>query len=221
MLLITSRAHPTEARQAFARRWPGLARHPVVGSWWVALNGFGMPGAQSLREIEGALSSHANRLHHLGATTPARSTLADANAKRPAQLFADLFAILAAQATPGLRRSMRDAVHLVAATTIRLTDLARAWADYEAHGAQVKLHVDFDAGLAIPANFAFTPARVSDITAAQDMPLEAGATYVYDLGYYDFSWWSKLHEAGCRFVSRLKTNTSPRLIETRAVAAVA
>ncbi len=64
-----------------------------------------LSGAQSLREIEQSLSSHAGRLYHLGATVPARSTLADANAKRPAQLFADLFAVLTAQASTGLRRT--------------------------------------------------------------------------------------------------------------------
>ena len=39
------------------------------------------------------------------------------------------------------------------------------------------------------------------------MPIEPGATYVFDLGYYDFAWWRRMHEAGCRIVTRLKTNT--------------
>lgn len=177
-----------------------------------------LSGAQSLREIEQSLASHRGRLYHLGATVPARSTLADANAKRPAQLFADLFAVLAAQASPGLRRATRDAIHLVDATSIRLTDISRAWADYEAHGALVKLHVDFDADCEIPANFAITPARVNDVSMAHALPVEPGATYVFDLGYYDFSWWARLHEAGCRIVTRLKTHTRPRIVETRAVA---
>ena len=161
-------------------------------------------GAQSLREIEHALASHANRLYHLGATNPARSTLADANQKRPAQVFADLFALVSLQADPGLRRATREAIHLVDATSIRLSDLSRAWADYEKHGSLVKLHIDFDANEQVPANFAITPARVSDITMAHTMPVEAGATYVFDLGYYDFSWWARLHEAGCRIVTRIK-----------------
>jgi hypothetical protein len=175
-------------------------------------------GAQSLRDIEQSLSSHRGRLYHLGATVPARSTLADANAKRPAQLFADLFAVLTAQASPGLRRATREAIHLVDATSIRLTDISRAWADYESHGALVKLHVDFDADCEIPVNFAITPARVNDVSMAHTLPVEPGATYVFDLGYYDFSWWARLHEAGCRIVTRLKTHTRPRVLETRAVA---
>src|SRR6266567_9187661 len=37
---------------------------------------------------------------------------------------------------------------------------------------------------------------------AKAMPIEPGATYVYDLGYYDYGWWARLDEAGCRFVTR-------------------
>ena len=39
------------------------------------------------------------------------------------------------------------------------------------------------------------------------MPIEAGATYVFDLGYYDYGWWAKMDAAGCRIVTRFKANT--------------
>ena len=186
-------------------------------SQFVALMYGQLSGAQSLREIEHGMASHARRLYHIGATAPARSTFADANTKRPAQLFADLFALMTMSASRGLRRHLREAVHLVDATSIRLTDASRAWADYEKHGALVKLHVDFDADRAIPANIAITPARVNDVCMVAAMPIEPGETYVFDLGYYDYSWWARLDAAGCRFVTRLKTNTHPRVIEERAV----
>jgi IS4 transposase len=52
-----------------------------------------------------------------------------------------------------------------------------------------------------------TAANLNDITAAKAMPIEAGATYVFDLGDYDFSFWAKLDALGCRLVTRFKTNT--------------
>lgn len=194
-------------------------RRLTTKSQLIALIYAQLSGAQSLREIEQSLASHQTRLYHLGATRPARSTLADANQKRPAQLFADLFALLTMQATPGLRRATREAIHLVDATSIRLTDLSRAWAGCGRNGCLVKVHVDFDAGEEVPANFAITPAWVNDICMAETMPVEPGATYVFDLGYYDFSWWAKLNEAGCRVVTRLKSHTRPRVLETRDVKA--
>ena len=39
------------------------------------------------------------------------------------------------------------------------------------------------------------------------MPIEAGATYVFDLGYYDYGWLAKMDGAGCRIVTRFKSNT--------------
>ena len=39
------------------------------------------------------------------------------------------------------------------------------------------------------------------------MPIEPGMTCVLDLAYHDYGWWARLDAAGCRFVSRLKTNT--------------
>ena len=176
-----------------------------------------LSGAQSLREIEQGMASHEQRLYHLGVRKPARSTLADANAKRSGQLFADLFAVMTKSATRGLRRSLREGVHLVDATSMRLTELSRCWADWGENGAIVKLHVDFDADRSIPANVAITPARINDVGMADTMPIEAGATYVFDLGYYDFRWWSRLDAAGCRIVTRLKTHTRPRLLEEREV----
>ena len=44
-----------------------------------------LSGASSLREIVGGLASHSVRLYHVGARQAQRSTLADANARRPSE----------------------------------------------------------------------------------------------------------------------------------------
>ena len=70
-----------------------------------------------------------------------------------------------------------------------------------------KAHVVYDPDLGRPVYHAVTAANVNDITAAKAMPIEAGATYVFDLGYYDFGFWAELDALGCRLVTRFKTNT--------------
>ena len=80
-----------------------------------------------------------------------------------------------------------------------------AWACFSADYGGVKLHLLYDPGAAVPTYFAITPNRINDITPAKAMPLEPGTTYVMDRGYYDFGFWAKLDEAGCRFVTRLKS----------------
>ena len=49
------------------------------------------------------------------------------------------------------------------------------------------------------------------------MPIEAGATYVFDLGYYDFGFWADLDGKDCRFVTRLKKNTPVTAVAERPV----
>jgi Transposase DDE domain/Domain of unknown function (DUF4372) len=176
-----------------------------------------LSGASSLREIEATMASQSARLYHLGAKPPKRSTLSDANAERPAGVFCGLFEALLAQAHPELRRASREAIRLIDATSVGLTAQSQAWASYDAHGCGAKLHVVFDPAAALPVHFVVTPARVNDITPAKAMPIEPGATYVFDLGYYDFSWWSALDAHSCRFVTRLKSHTKPTLIEERCV----
>jgi len=178
-----------------------------------------LSGASSLREVEATMASQKARLYHLGAATPKRSTLADANRDRPAEVFCQLFETLLAQAHAGLRKVSRDAVRLIDATSAGLTAQSKSWAGYGARGCAAKLHVVFDPAAALPVHFVVTPARVNDITVAKVMPIEAGATYVFDLGYYDFSWWATLDALGCRFVTRLKAHTKPTLIEERQVEA--
>lgn len=166
-----------------------------------------LSGAASLREIVGGLESHAVRLYHVGGRPVSRSTLADANALRPSGVFGGLFAAMVEQAQRGLRRAVGEAVYLIDSTGVRLSGLGSAWARFSARACGAKLHVIYDAAAERPIYAAVTPAKVNDITAAQAMPIEAGATYVFDLGYYDYAWWAKMDAAGCRIVTRLKTNT--------------
>ena len=190
-------------------------------SQFVALLAAQLSGAVSLREIEATMASHDTRLYHLGVKAVKRSTLADANRDRPADVFVELFEGLLAQAHPGLRRASKEAIRLIDSTSIPLSPLSSDWASYEAHGAGAKLHVVFDPRADMPVHFAITAQRSSDIHAAKSMPIEAGVTYVFDLGYYDFHWWGKLLEHNCRFVTRLKKNTPTRLVEERAIPAEA
>jgi hypothetical protein len=166
-----------------------------------------LAGAVSLREIAGGLESHAARLYHVGARPVSRSTLADANRLRPSAVFAGLFADMVAKAGRGLRRAVGEATYLIDATGVRLSGAGSQWARFSHQACGAKVHVVYDAGAEQPIYAAVTPANVNDITAAKAMPIEPGATYVFDLGYYDFGWWAKLDKAGCRIVTRFKSHT--------------
>jgi IS4 transposase len=164
-------------------------------------------GATSLREIVIGMESHRMRLYHLGGAAVKRSTVSDANRDRPCQVFGDLFAQMLLQAHRGLRRAAGEAVRLVDSTSLRLSSLSEDWAEFSAGVCGAKVHMVYDPHADRPVYFSVTRANVNDITAAKAMPIEAGATYVFDLGYYDYGWWAQLDAADCRIVTRLKKNT--------------
>jgi hypothetical protein len=167
-------------------------------------------GASSLREIEAAMASHQARLYHVGGRVPARSTFADANRSRSPLVFSGLFQHMLGMATRAVRRKMGDMVLLVDSTSLHLAGIGTQWAQFSADVCGAKAHVVFDPDLGHPVYHAVSAANVNDITPAKQMPIEAGATYVFDLGYYDYPWWAKLDAAGCRIVTRFKSNTPLR-----------
>ena len=167
-----------------------------------------MSGAASLRAIEDGLKSHQARAYHAGLRMVLRSTLADANAKRSFEVFADVFAYMVKAARPGVRRKLGDAVRLIDATKVKLSGRSSAWAPCITELFAAKVHIVYDPHEAMPLSAIVTPHNVNDIKPAQDLTIEPGVTYVFDLGYYGYKWWARLDDAGCRFVTRLKTNTT-------------
>jgi len=176
-------------------------------------------GARGLREIEANLRSHAGKLYHLGGCTISKSALSTANSMRPtSEVFGGLLSALMKQLQAGYRRKVSDCVRLIDSTSVQLSSLSGNWATFSTGVCGAKAHVIYDPDADQPLYLMVTPSNINDITAAKEMPIEAKATYVFDLGYYDYGWWARLDEAGCRIVTRLKANTPFAVVEDRPVA---
>ena len=185
---------------------------------FLALLGGSLSGQHGLRATTTALAPNNGALRLLGGKAPARSTLAEANRNRPAEFFIDLLHELIGHLNHAFRRTLRTALRLIDATHLGLGKRMQRWFGLHQGKVAAKLHVVFDPAVQRPVFFAVTQANINDITAAKTlMPIEPGATYVFDLGYYDFAWWAALIAAGCTFVTRLKCNTPLREVETRPV----
>ena len=164
-------------------------------------------GCQSLRDVEAGLQSHRHRLYHVGARPVARSTLSDANAHRPYEVFADLFAFMVQRANRRTRRHIQEATRILDATKIKLSGLGSEWARFSDTHCAAKLHLVYDPGRTLPLVAEVTPDTVNDITPAKALKIEPGATYIFDMAYYDYGWWASMHAQGCRIVTRLKSHT--------------
>jgi len=172
-------------------------------------------GAGSLEEIELGMRSHASRLAALDVTPAPHSTLSDANRYRPCSLFIALLLAMISHLNRAQKRHLGEAVYLIDASFLALSTRYAGWARFCATTCGAKMHVIYDAGEGQPIYAAVSAANVNDITVAQSMPLQPGATYVFDLGYYDYAWWATLDAAQCRIVTRLKSNTPLEVTETR------
>jgi hypothetical protein len=194
------------AREHRCRRKRGLSEWGHL----IALVFAQLSGTRSLRDLERTLERQRGSFAHLDLRGLRRSTLADANARRPAALFETVAVRLAGAL--GRRSHSREALRLIDATRIFAGRRMEEWTG----GGGIKLHMALDPESGQPTWFAVTPERVNDITAAKAMPIQSGATYVFDKGYYDFGFWARLHAARCRFVTRLKKNSPVHPLEERA-----
>lgn len=82
---------------------------------------------------------------------------------------------------------------------------------HRTHG--LKMHVLYAVHEKLPVNLAITAANVNDINVGREFHIEENATYVFDMGYTDYNWWSRIKQKGSHFVTRFK-RTAALVIES-------
>src|SRR5271155_4511879 len=161
--------------------------------------------AVSLRGLAAGWNAHRHHHYHLGSGPLVRSTLSDANKRRPVALFAETFSLVASQLDRQTRRDGAQMVKLIDATPIPLGKLCN-WAKSNGRIRGLKVHVVFDPKADYPSILDITDANVNDAQIGRTIAIEPGATYVFDKGYCHYGWWTAIAEEGALFVTRPKTN---------------
>ena len=167
---------------------------------------------ESLRDIEVSLSVQSSKLYHMGFREPIRrSTLADANESRDWRIYAEFATRLIVQArklyaSEDLGLELSNTVYALDSTTIDLCLSVFPWAHFRTTKAAVKMHTLLDLRGSIPSFIHVSDGKLHDVHALDLLTLEAGAIYVMDRGYVDFSRLHALHSAGAFFVTRAKSN---------------
>jgi len=179
---------------------------------------------ESLRDIEVTLGANANKLYAMGFRHSIhRSTLADANESRDWRIWFDVAALLIRRArklysdTDLVGLDLKSTVYALDATTIDLSLSLFDWASFRKAKGAVKLHTLLDLRGAIPAFIHISDGKMHEVNVLDFMPIEAGALYVMDRGYLDFTRLYAMHQAGGFFVTRAKVNMNARRIYSKPV----
>jgi hypothetical protein len=173
---------------------------------------------ESLRDIEACLAANQTKLFHMGIkASPARSTLADALERRDWRIYHALAQRLIARAKELYAQDpsvleLDASVYALDSTTIDLCLSLFDWAPFRATKAAVKLHTLLDLRGSIPTFLHISDGKLHDVNVLDILPIEAGAFYVMDRGYVDFTRLYAMHQAGAFFVTRAKQGMDARRV---------
>ncbi|SIT57179.1 transposase [Mesorhizobium prunaredense] len=174
-------------------------------------------GSSGLRGLEAGWNANSQHHYHLGSGPLVRSTLSDANRRRPVAIFAEAFGLVANLLDRQTRREGEAMLRLIDSTPIPLGKLCD-WAKSNGRIRGMKVHVVYDPKTDCPRVLDITDANVNDAQVGRQITIEAGATYVFDKGYCHYGWWTAIAEAGSIFVTRPKSNMGLALVRDRPIA---
>jgi IS4 transposase len=163
-----------------------------------------LSGVSSLRGLVGGFNANSQHHYHLGTGKLSRSTLSDANARRPVGIFARTFVQLSAMAHRKLRHEGAAVVRLIDSSPVPLEKICD-WATWNGRIRGMKLHVVHDPLADVPLCVEVTAANVNDVEIGRNTPVQVGTTYVFDKGYCRFDWWQRINDGKAFFVTRPKT----------------
>ena len=207
VLKLMPRAHVESLDKTYSTGRPSrvLSRWSQFGALVFAQ----LAGRHSLRDVVTAMASQSEALALLGVTPPKRSTLAEANERRPAALYQSLFTTLYARCralAPGHGFRFKNPLFSVDSTTISLCLNLFPWARFRTAKGAIKVHTLLDHAGHLPAFVVITEGKRSDIAIARGLELPRGSIVAMDRGYIDYQFFFRLTQDGVYFVTRQKVN---------------
>ena len=172
----------------------------------------------SLREVSGAMLGLSGKTKHFKLEhIPYRSTLSDANKRRSAGFFADVFRALLKTnqhliSDSRVKDVINKQIEIFDSTTISLfQDIMKCVGRTPASGKRkggIKMHTVINVDETVPKMVWFTDAATSDHTLLSKLTPDRDTIYVFDKGYNDYKAFKWFTEQQAGFVTRIKDNAS-------------
>ena len=174
----------------------------------------------SLREIETSMTAEVRKLHHVGIdTVPKRSTLSDANARRPEQFFEDVYRdlyesnkdILSSDSRRNGTEEWIKQLRIIDSTTVTLFSNAifKGVGRHPKTGKKkggIKVHAVIHANEGVPCDVQFTSAATNDSFMLAPSHYKRGEITAMDRAYINYAKFEELTDRGVVYVTRIKKN---------------
>ena len=174
----------------------------------------------SLREITDSMFPEARKFSHLGISMmPRRSTLSDANARRPESIFEetyrDLYATYKGELSSDSRKHQTpkwlDRLQIIDSTTVTLFSnlIFKGVGRHPKTGRKkggIKVHANIHANEGVPSDIRFTSAATNDSFMLKPSNYEAGDLLAMDRAYIDYAKFEELTRRGVTYVTKMKKN---------------
>jgi len=180
----------------------------------------------SLREITASLLADTRKLAHIGIRFKiSRSTLADANKRRPEAIFEaiyrDLYAKHRHELISDSRRRNRpkwmDRLQIIDSTTITLFSnlIFKGVGRHPKSGKKkggIKVHTVIHANEGVPSDIKFTSAATNDSFMLKPSHLSKGDIIAMDRAYIDYEKFEELTQKGVIYVTKMKKSLNYSII---------
>lgn len=181
----------------------------------------------SLREVTGGILGLAGKTKHFQLNhIPKRSTLADANIRRNADVFGEIYHGLLHQyshvlSDSRIKKVINRQIEIFDSTTISLfQDILKCVGRKPKSGKRkggIKVHTVINVDETVPKMVWFTNAATSDHVLLKKLKLDSNTIYVFDKGYNDYKAFKMFSDSGTGFVTRIKDNAAYDIVEQKEI----
>ena len=184
----------------------------------------------SLREITASLLAEARKPSHLGLTFKiGRSTLADANKRRPEHIFEETCRQLYGRYRHVLSSDSRgcktpkwmDRLQIIDSTTVTLFSnlIFKGVGRHPKTGKKkggIKVHTVIHANEGVPSDIRFTSAATHDSFMLRPATLNQGDIMAMDRAYIDYEKFERLTQRGVAYVTKMKKSLKYKILKDTA-----
>ena len=180
----------------------------------------------SLREIEASMLAEVRKLAHLGLkTVPRRSTLSDANARRPEKFFEEVYrdlygqnrSVLSSDSRTNAVEEWMKRLRIIDSTTISLFSnlIFKGVGRHPKTGKKkggIKVHSVIYANESVPCDVKFTSAATNDSFMLAPSNYNNGEIVALDRAYINYGKFEELMERNVVYVTKMKKNLTHEIL---------